>query len=245
MYRGKTFLAVIPARKHSRRVPLKNCMRLCGRSLVGYVAEAINKSEIFDRVIISTDSQEIADFAKLYHVEVPFMRPKELANHDALVSDVMVHALREINEKFDYVLLLSPTTPLVKNWDIRNAAKMLIKKDADMIVSVTNADYNSAYHSFELPTDWSLKGIVGHALTKSSQMPAMYCLNGGIYLGKYEIFAEKKDYYQTKVFGYYMPRERSIDIDTHWDVYLAECLLGKKNVRRRGFWKSLCRVLSH
>lgn len=246
MLKSKTFLAVIPAKKHSRRVLRKNRMEFLGGPLINFVIEAIQKSEIFDRIIVSTDCSKIATIARIQGVEVPFMRPSSLAEDDTLVSDVMVHALNEIEQKFDYVLLLSPTSPLVSHNDIRIAAKMIIEKDADAIISITEADYNSAYHSFELPNDYSLKAIVGHALTKSSQMPEMYCLNGAIYLAKYEVFADKKDYYQTNVFGYYMPPERSIDIDTRWDVFLANCLLEKKekkNAKRRGFWKSLRRVL--
>jgi N-acylneuraminate cytidylyltransferase/CMP-N,N'-diacetyllegionaminic acid synthase len=232
MYKGKSFLSVITARGKSSRIRKKNLRHICGRPLFEYAAEAVKESGIFDRIIVSTDSQEIAGVAMTCGVEVPFIRPAELATADALSTDVMAHALNELGQRFDYVLMSAPTSPLVKGFDIKEAARQLIDKDADIVISITEANYNSAYHSFVLPSNYSLQGIA--SCLQPSETPEKFCLNGAIYIGRYDVFAENKNYYETDAYAYYMPPERSVDINTYWDLHLAECLLeGKERGKRR------------
>jgi CMP-N,N'-diacetyllegionaminic acid synthase len=243
MYKGRSFLAVIPARKNSKGFPNKNSCCLLGRPMFQYVAEAIQDSGIFDRIITTTDDPKVAEIARSCGVEVPFMRPAELAASDSLVIDAMVHALGEIKEKYDYVLLLAPTSPLVESFDIKMAADKLLDENADMVVSICKADLNSSRYSFVRPMNTNLTGVLSNASEKESDIKRTerYCLNGAIYLAKYEVFANKKYYYDTNIYGYVMPCSRSIDIDNAWDFELAEYLLRKRK-NGKSFWRTLYKV---
>jgi CMP-N-acetylneuraminic acid synthetase len=115
LFRSKTFLALIPARSGSVRLPRKNLRDLNGRPLIAWSIEAALKSKYIDRVVVSTDDSEIAETSKRFGADVPFLRPPELATKDAKSIDVVIHALRHLEsqlETFDYLILLQPTSPM-------------------------------------------------------------------------------------------------------------------------------------
>lgn len=131
MFNDKKFIAVIPARGGSKGLPGKNIKELCGKPLIVYTIETALKSKIFDKVIVSTDSLEIAEIAKKAGAEIPFLRPKELATDTADSMDVLIHAIKfleEKGEKFDYIMKLQPTSPLRTEEDIRKSVKLLFEK---------------------------------------------------------------------------------------------------------------------
>ena len=131
MFKGKCFLALIPARGGSKGLKDKNIRLLNNKPLLAYTIEAAKESRIFDRIIVSTDSEKIAVVALKYGAEVPFMRPKELATDTASSMDVLIHTiklLQESNDKYDYVALLQPTSPLRTSQDIVEAADLSIEK---------------------------------------------------------------------------------------------------------------------
>jgi CMP-N-acetylneuraminic acid synthetase len=112
LFRSKTFLALIPARSGSVRLPRKNLRDLNGRPLIAWSIEAALKSKYIDRVVVSTDDSEIAETSKRFGADVPFLRPPELATKDAKSIDVVIHALRHLEsqlETFDYLILLQST----------------------------------------------------------------------------------------------------------------------------------------
>ena len=111
---------------------------------MAYTIEAAKESRIFDRIIVSTDSEKIAVVALKYGAEVPFMRPKELATDTASSMDVLIHTiklLQESNDKYDYVALLQPTSPLRTSQGIVEAADLLIKKNANSVGSVCKIEH--------------------------------------------------------------------------------------------------------
>ncbi len=234
MKNGKSFLCLILARGGSKGVIGKNIKLLNDKPLIYYTISAIQKSREFDKIILSTDSQEIAETALSYGVEVPFLRPKELAHDDSSASDAIVHALRWIeknDKKYDYVQYIFPTAPLRTAKDIQNGINILLSKNADMVISICKTPH-SPYWSNALPDDHSLRGFVlpEHRRKNRQELPTTYQLNGAIFVGKWEVFYEKQDWFEINTYAYIMPTERSIDIDSTLDFKLAELLLQEQNL---------------
>lgn len=229
MYKDKRFLALIPARSGSKGLKNKNILLLNGKPLIVYTIESAIKSKIFDKIIVSTDSPKIAEVAKKYGADVPFMRPKELATDEASLVDVVLHALQfliEKGERYDYFALLQPTSPLRTAGDIVNAVNLLLEKDANSVVSVCEVECTPLWANI-LPSDLSLEGFIKDEVKgkRRQDLPQFYRLNGAIYLASVDYFLREKDWFKEKSYAYIMPRERSIDIDDHIDLKLAEILI--------------------
>src|SRR3990172_8434607 len=140
MYKGKSVLGIIPARGGSKGLSRKNIRLLAGKPLIAWTIEQANTSKYLDKVIVNTDDQQIADTAKKYGADVPFLRPRELAGDTTPMIDVIFHTLnffKNSGTAFDYLALLEPTSPLRADHDIDNAIQKLISEtDADSLVSV-------------------------------------------------------------------------------------------------------------
>jgi len=232
MKKNKSFLCIIPAREGSKGIINKNIVDLNGSPLISYVIIAAMESKIFDKIIVSTDSKQIAQIAEEYNAEIPFIRPSYLATDDSKVEDTIVHALQYIekhDKKYDYVCLLQPTSPLVKYFDIEKAVDLIFEKNGDMVVSVGESPINMQW-SASLSKDLSMKnfsyGIYG---TNRQSCGGTYYLNGAIYIGKWNIFYEKKNYYKQNTYAYIMPYEKSIDIDSKFDLKMVEYLIKENN----------------
>jgi len=232
MINNKTFLCIIPARGGSKGIINKNIIDLNGSPLISYCIKSSINSGIFDRIIVSTDSEEIANVSKGYGAEVPFIRPSELATDKSLIQDTLFHALKYIEQddrKYNYVCLIQPTTPLMIPEDICNSVKMLEEKNADMIISVGKSPINIGW-ARTLPEDFSMINFkVDICGTNKQCYEDVYYLNGSIYLGKWDIFYEKKDYYSQKTYAYIMPYERSIDVDKIIDIKLVNFFLRERD----------------
>lgn len=217
------------ARGGSKGVSDKNIRLLNGRPLIYYTIKAVQKSGLFDRFILSTDSQKIADTAREFGVEVPFLRPPELAKDESIASDAICHALDwvEKNDKrYDYVQYIFPTSPLRKADDILKAANLLFQKKSDLVISVCETDHPAAWMN-TLPDDLSLKNFVKREYRQKNRqvLPKSYRINGSIYIGKWDVFSEQRDWFDINAHAYEMPPERSVDIDTMFDFKLAELLM--------------------
>jgi len=142
MYKNKTFLAIIPARGGSKGLPGKNIKEICSKPLVAWSIEAGVKSKYVDEVMVTTDYQEIADIAKEYGANVPFLRPEFLASDTATSFDAIKHTIdfykNELHREFDYIVLLEPTSPLREDCDIDNMIEKIVNNEAefDSIVSI-------------------------------------------------------------------------------------------------------------
>jgi len=229
MFKGRRFLALIPARGGSKGLKDKNIRQLNNKPLLAYTIEAAKESRIFDRIIVSTDSEKIAAVALKYGAEVPFMRPKELATDTASSMDVLIYTielLQESNDKYDYVALLQPTSPLRTSQDIVGAVNLLIEKNANSVVSVCKVEHSPLW-SNTLPEDLSLKDFIRPEIRnlRRQDLPIFYRLNGAIYIVKVSYILESKDFFGQESYAYIMPVNRSVDIDTELDLVLAEVLL--------------------
>ncbi|TOA20395.1 CMP-N-acetlyneuraminic acid synthetase, partial [Vibrio parahaemolyticus] len=151
MLDSKKVIAVIPARGGSKRLPGKNTKQLGGKPLIAWSIEAAKKSKYIDRVIISTDCKDIAEVARRYDGDVPFLRPQELAGDTAGTNGVILHVLDQIDESFGYVVLLQPTSPLRSTEDIDQLLESFDEK-TEGVVSVCPCEHSPLWAN-TLPED--------------------------------------------------------------------------------------------
>ncbi|PRM99444.1 cytidylyltransferase domain-containing protein [Aliarcobacter cryaerophilus] len=225
MYTNKTFLAIIPARGGSKRLPRKNVLDLCGKPLIAYTIEAALKSKYIDKVIVSSDDEEILNISKKIGADI-IKRPIDLANDTATTFDAIKHTIDNF-EKYDYIVLLQPTSPLRNEKHIDEAIELLEKKKADAIVSVCEMDHSPLW-SNTLPNDGNMSNFLkDEILNKRSQdLEKYYRLNGAIYICKTEKLIENKSFLlKDNIFAYIMNRENSVDIDEEIDFKIAEVIL--------------------
>ena len=227
------YIAIIPARGGSKRLPGKNLRMLAGKPLIGWTIETALESGVFDRVVVSTDSWEIAVAAAQFGAEVPFMRPEELASDSTPTIDVLIHAISELMAGKDtgwtHLACLQPTSPLRSAENIRESVRLLEEKKADGIVSVCKSEHSPLW-SNTLPESLSLDGFIPEKIqtTPSQNLPAYYRLNGAIYLCSIQrMLAEKSLFLKTNAYAYLMSRKDSIDIDDQVDFDLAGIYLGE------------------
>lgn len=234
MINGKNILAIIPARGGSKRLPRKNVRNLYGKPLISWTIDAAKKSKYIDRMIVSTDDDEIAKISSEHGADVPFMRSQELSTDTATSIDVVNHALKYMlgnKEKFDYVMLLQPTSPLRTTQHIDEAIELLNLKSADGIVSVSPHNHICEW-SGVIPKDFSLDNFLQRSNGKEKQQDCgkLHKLNGSIYLMKTTEGRLCESCFPAKNgFAYVMDNSCSVDIDTLEDFKLAETLLQSRN----------------
>lgn len=221
-------LAVIPARGGSKGVPDKNIRKLAGRSLLSYTVQAALESEIFEKVIVSTDSDQIAEEARRCGAEVPFMRPAELAGDLVSSDDVIVHAVnyyQRNGKKYETVWKLQPTSPLRTAVHIKEAYQLFLERKADSVISVCMCEHSPLWSGI-LDEDMHLDHFISNEVKRAcrQEMPAYYRLNGAIYIAKTESLIENRSFLGQNSIAYIMPQEVSIDIDSEMDFRIAEFL---------------------
>lgn len=231
MMQGRTgrVLGLVPARGGSKGIPRKNLAPVGGRPLISWTLEEAIASGVFDRLVVSTDSPEIAETAKLWGGEVPFLRPEALARDETAGIEPVLHALEALREGGylpDRVMLLQPTSPLRTRDDIRAALELAESKEAPSVVSVCPA---------VPPPEWvrrvTPEGILQdyfpslHAAPTRQTLGAAYALNGALYLTRTEVLIQERSFYGNPTYALIMPRERSVDIDTPWDLALADMII--------------------
>ena len=229
MIREKKALALVPARGGSKRLPGKNTRPLNGAPLITFTIKAALRSRYVDHVMVSTDSPQIAEVARCSGAEVPFLRPERLSTDHASSVDVAIHALAELEARqmhFDYLILLQPTSPLRTGSHIDAAFDLLVKKEADAIVSVTElnalAEWSGALDA-DLQAPW-LASIEQEM--RGQQTSVRFRVNGAIYLIRTESLIEKRTFFLAeKIYGLPMEKSVSIDIDTRLDFDIAEFLM--------------------
>ncbi len=232
MFEGRQVLALIPARGGSKGVPGKNIRPLAGKPLIAWTIEAAKASRHVDRLIVSTDSEEIARITEAWGAEIPFLRPPHLATDEAKGMDVVLHALEQLGQTSKpstLVLLLQPTSPLRTAEDIDRAVEMLEEKKADAIVSVCPVEHHPWWTN-TLPADNSMADFLRPELSRTNrqELPKYYRLNGSIYLGKESFISANHSFLGPGCFAYVMPQERSVDIDSLLDFHLAEIMINQK-----------------
>jgi len=222
---NKTFLAIILARGGSKRLPRKNVLDLAGKPLIAWSIEAGLRSEYIDKVVVSSDDDEILEISKNIGAEI-IKRPEEFASDNATSFDGIKHVIDNI-ENYDYVILLQPTSPLRNTKHIDRAIELLETKNAEAIISVCEMDHSPLW-SNTLDDDLSMVGFLkDEVLNKRGQeLEKYYRINGAIYICERRIFLKEKSFFiKNDIFAYKMSREASIDIDERIDLKIAETLI--------------------
>jgi CMP-N,N'-diacetyllegionaminic acid synthase len=218
-------LAIVPARGGSKGIPKKNIKPFCGKPLLAYSIEAAKQAGI-PRIIVDTDSPEIADVAKQYGAEVPFLRPPQFATDSAKIIDSVEYLLGKLKADEGYepthVLLLQPTSPMRTAEDIQNAIALMEKRGAHNVISICRTE------SLLLNKDQDDKLIMlNEALASANRQEAgaFYKFDGSmIYLIETTLLLKEHSFAAGNIYGYEIERWRAIDLDYPEDFVLGELI---------------------
>jgi pseudaminic acid cytidylyltransferase len=218
-------VTVIPARGGSKRIPHKNIKPFCGRPMIAYSIEAAKNAGIFDRIIVSTDSKEIASIAKDLGAEIPFMRPVELADDFVGTDSVILHALKWLMEdggKIDFICCIYATAPFVKAEYIVKGYNLLLDNNATTSFSVTTYPF-PIFRSLKINSQSRLEIFwQKYRGTRSQDLPEAYHDAGQFYWADAKKYLKEKQFYSKDAVPVILPRYLVQDIDTPEDWETAE-----------------------
>lgn len=231
MYKDKKFLGIIPARGGSKGIKLKNIVDLAGKPLIAYSIECGLKSKYIDDVVVTTDSEKIAEVAREYGAQVPFLRPEELAQDTTTTAATVAHALKQLKElgkEYDDMVLLQPTQPLRTAEDVDGAIELYMEKGREPLISVSPVGEHPILMR-SINSDGKLVNILETDKdTRRQDMPTFYKINGCIYINETKGFSETSTYSKFDI-PYVMEQSHSVDIDEPMDLMVAEYYLKKGN----------------
>jgi len=225
-------VAFIFARGGSKGLPGKNIRLLGGKPLIAWSIEHALAVKRIVRVIVSTDSEEIAAVARNYGAEVPFIRPAELARDDSPEWLAWRHALnflRETTGELPEVMVSVPTTaPLRLVLDIENCLDEYEKGDADMVITVTDANRSPYFNMVKELEDGTVCLVIppDGSMTRRQDAPVVYDMTTVAYVARPEFVMNRNGTFEGRVRHVYIPLERALDIDTPLDFKVAECRIG-------------------
>lgn len=227
MINDKRVLAIIPARGGSKGVPRKNVRILAGKNLIAWTIEEAKKSKYIDRIILSSEDEEIIKIAKEFGCEVPFVRPTKLALDDTPGIAPLLHALGEVTG-YDYVISLQPTSPLRIAEDIDACIEKMIAMNSPACVSVTEPA-NSPYWMYTVNDKEKIVPLIeqDELTVRRQDLPVVYALNGAVYVAEVNWLKQSKSFLTAETVAFIMPNNRSYDIDTEEDFLWCEWLAGK------------------
>ena len=224
-------LGLVPARGRSRGIPRRNIRQLYGRPLLDYTAEAALKARGLSRVILSTEDPEVAEAGRRCGLEVPFVRPPELATDEAPALAVVQHALSALEERgdrFDAVCLLQPTYPLRRPEDIDGCIELLTREHADAVVTVLPVPPEHNPHwvysrcesgCLHLATgEWS-------PIHRREDLPPAFFREGSVYVTRRDVVLEQNSLYGMVLLGYLLEASRAVELDQSEDWARAETLM--------------------
>ena len=218
-------LCVIPARAGSKRIPKKNIKFFCGKPIIAWSIELAIASKCFDKIIVSTDDKEIADLAKSYGVDVPFMRPKKISDDYTGTIPVISHAIKwqiKHYQKPLYVCCIYATAPFIKLSDLKNGLKILKSSGSDYVFPAANFAY-PIQRSFRIKKNKRLEMFYQeHLNSRSQDLDEAFHDAGQFYWGLTETWLDNKPIINDNSIPLLIPRDRVQDIDTFDDWKIAE-----------------------
>lgn len=227
MFAEQKILTLIPARGGSKGIKDKNIIPLAGKPLIAYSIDAAKNSKYIDSIVVTTDSEKIAEVAKEYGARVPFLRPTELAADTSKTIDAVLHAiktLKSLSEEYDVLVLLQPTQPLRTTDDIDKAIELYYKNNERGLVSVSPVEDNPLLIR-SIATDGKLVNLLSQNSTcRRQDMPDYYKVNGCIYINKIDEITESTSFNDNKI-PFIMHKEHSVDIDELSDLWIANFYL--------------------
>ncbi|MDR5589681.1 acylneuraminate cytidylyltransferase family protein [Christiangramia sp. SM2212] len=226
-------LGIIPARGGSKGIPGKNIKTLGTKPLIQYTFESAKKSELLSRIILSSENQEIISVAKKIKLDVPFVRPEQLALDETPSIDVILHALKyfkDDNIVFDAVCLLQPTTPFRKENFIDEAIEKFINGNFDSLITVRKLPDEFNPHWIFEEKEGRLQLATGEReiITRRQGLPAAYFRDGAVYLTKTEVLLKQRSLYGTNIGFIENEDENYVNLDTLKDWKKAEDILKNK-----------------
>jgi N-acylneuraminate cytidylyltransferase/CMP-N,N'-diacetyllegionaminic acid synthase len=235
MIDGRRVIAIIPARGGSKGLPGKNVRDLFGKPLIAWSIEQARASRYVDRVLVSTDSQTIADAATKHGAEVPFLRPAALSNDTASSIDVTLHALDQLaasGDVYDYIILLEPTSPLRDVEDIDGAMELLARHaTASSIVGVVKAEASHPAFLFAVRSGLlePMQGASPSGVRRQDLSEAFYYLEGTVYISDVVVLREQRSFYHAATAPWIVERYKAVEIDELPDLIVAEALMKAKH----------------
>jgi CMP-N,N'-diacetyllegionaminic acid synthase len=231
-------LAVIPARSGSKGLPGKNIKELCGKPLIAWSIDAAKESKYIDKIVVSTESEEIAGIGREYGAEVPFLRPAGLARDTSSTYEVLEHVistLQEMGDCYHFMVLLEPTSPLREVSDIDNSLETLVKntKRAESIVGVCELEAAHPDFLIEINTDGFLipyrkKDFSG--ISRRQDLSKLYFFEGTIYISTIEALFKYRGFYHEKALAYIVPKWKAFEVDDIIDFLCIETVLRNKSM---------------
>jgi CMP-N,N'-diacetyllegionaminic acid synthase len=228
MYNNKTFLAIIPARGGSKRLPKKNILDLNGKPLIAWSIEAGLKSKYIDKVLVTSDNDEVLNISDSFGA-ITLKRPSKLATDTSTTYGAIEHAI-ENHQGYDYIVILQPTSPLRTSYHIDEAIKKLEDKNSDALIGVCETEHSPLWCN-TLDENNCMENFLSDTITKtrSQDLPKYYRINGAMYICDTKQFLREKNLYLKKnIHAYIMNREDSIDIDTKLDFLIAQTIIENK-----------------
>lgn len=217
--------AIIPARRGSKRIPNKNIKSFAGQPIISYSIKAAQATDLFDRIIVSTDSEEIAEVAKTYGMEVPFIRPAELADDFTATVPVLLHALNWLNENdytTDYFCCIYATAPFIQPEHIIEGFNLLKRRNATTAFSVATFPY-PIFRALKIGEDDRVEMFwPEHENSRSNDLPEAYHDAGQFYWGNTKKFMKGKTLFSSDAVPIVIPRYLVQDMDTPEDWETAE-----------------------
>lgn len=228
-------LGLLPARSGSKGIPNKNLRLLHGKPLLAWSASALAQAVEVETKICSTDDEHIAQVARENGLEVPWLRPLELALDDTLVVDVIEHALRSMMSEqeisYSHIALVQATSPTVTPADIDGAIRLAVKSDADTVISGCNAIQRHPAMMYSIEADGSVKWLLDHnqPMARRQDLPQIFVRTGLVYVIKADVILNQHSIYGDRIASLIVPESRAITIDEEADFKLAEYLLTVEN----------------
>lgn len=231
-------VSVVFARGGSKGIPRKNMRLLAGKPLLAYAIEVGQASRLVDRVIVSTDDQEIAAAARLYGAEVPFIRPSKLAQDASPEWLAWRHAIQMLEAdgqgtKIDVLVSIPPTAPLRSVEDVDACIRKLLESNCDVVITVTPAERNPYFNMVIMENDRARLAIQAERpYVRRQDAPPVYNVTTVAYAVRPEFVMTADSLFEGDLRGVVVPRERALDIDTALDLEFAEFLLKERGCDR-------------
>ncbi|RPG62869.1 MAG: acylneuraminate cytidylyltransferase family protein [Flavobacteriaceae bacterium TMED238] len=219
-------LCLIPARKGSKGLKNKNIKKLCGLPLLSYSFLIAKKIDFIDDIAITSDSKKYLNIIKDKKV-IKILRPKNISNSKSKILSVINHTLKKIKKKYDYLLLLEPTSPLTDANEIVQAYNILIKNKSkyDFVVSVVSLPKYNSYFSIKMDKNKTIKNNKFPKNTNRQILKKEYFLSGNFYLAKTKELIKNQGWISKKTFGFNIKKSIHTDIDNKLDFLLAKTIL--------------------
>lgn len=226
-------LVIIPARSGSKGIQKKNIKKLMGRPLLHYTIDVARGIADDSHIILSTDSEEIADVARQTGLPVPYMRPASLAGDTASTRDAILDAMQYADRNgisYDKICLLQPTSPMRKVSDVVRCLE-LYDSDIDMVTTIVEADTNPYYNCYEIDpsTGYMYISKGDGCLVRRQDAPEAYQFNGAVYIINPDSIRAVEIGAMKRRKGVVMDKIRSIDLDTPLDWTIAEVIMKSLN----------------